>query len=171
MALECGLWPSADRAAAESGVAGLGSEPMATLCGSGYSRFLNIVIRTRAACQTGPVALRRHRLALRALLGCRLCQPGRHLYAPSQPWHSMSTPVYTGAPPPRAINLAPGCARDEPPRRRERESLTLQHAGGLDWRSPFGLLSKGMPDLRVEWKHGSASGDTQVDDVPNPKPN
>ena len=51
-----------------------------------------------------------------------------------------------------------------------RES-TLRHAGGLDWRSPFGLLSKGMPDLRVEWKHGSASGDTQVDDVPNPKPN
>ena len=82
MALECGLWPSADRAAAESGVAGLGSEPMATLCGSGLSHFLNIVIRTRAACQTSPVALRRHRLALRALLGCRLCQPGRHLYGP-----------------------------------------------------------------------------------------
>jgi len=37
--------------------------------------------------------------------------------------------------------------------------------GGLDWRSPFGLLSQGTPDLRVEWKHGSASGDTQVEDV------
>lgn len=35
---------------------------------------------------------------------------------------------------------------------------------GLDWRSPFGRLSKGMPDLRVEWKHGSASGDTQVEE-------
>ena len=45
---------------------------------------------------------------------------------------------------------------------------TLRHAGGLDWRSPFGLISDGTPTLRVEWKHGSASGDTQVEDVPSP---
>ena len=49
-------------------------------------------------------------------------------------------------------------------------SVRLRHAG-FDWRSPLGLLSKGTPDLRVEWKHGSASGDTQVEDVPNPNPN
>eukprot|EP00964_Phaeocystis_antarctica_P016511 scaffold9119_cov74-Phaeocystis_antarctica.AAC.2 len=48
-------------------------------------------------------------------------------------------------------------------------SVRLRHAG-FDWRSPLGLLSKGTPDLRVEWKHGSASGDTQVEDVPNPNP-
>ena len=39
---------------------------------------------------------------------------------------------------------------------------TLQHAGGLDWRSPFGMLANGLPDLRVEWTHGSVSGETQV---------
>ena len=46
--------------------------------------------------------------------------------------------------------------------------VRLRHAGGLDWRSPLGLLSKGTPDLRVEWKHGSASGDTQVEELPDP---
>lgn len=35
---------------------------------------------------------------------------------------------------------------------------------GLDWRSRFGLISKGTPDLRVEWKHGSASGETQIEE-------
>merc|ERR1740124_1567546 len=42
--------------------------------------------------------------------------------------------------------------------------LTPIANSGLDWRSPFGLLSKGTPDLRVEWTHGSASGDTQVEE-------
>ena len=85
---------------------------------------------------------------------------------------------------PRPLSLAPGCAAtlDEPlsrtkPSTNEAQmktptcvSVRLRHAG-FDWRSPLGLLSKGTPDLRVEWKHGSASGDTQVEDVPNPNPN
>jgi len=35
---------------------------------------------------------------------------------------------------------------------------------GLDWRSPFGMLANGLPDLRVEWTHGSVSGETQVEE-------
>ena len=69
--------------------------------------------------------------------------------------------------PSHVLSLASGCAT-----RRACEPLT-QHVlaadsatrtGGLDWRSPFGLLAKGMPDLRVEWTHGSVSGETQVGD-------
>ena len=77
----------------------------------------------------------------------------------------------------RAAEPAAPKARYEAQMKPPARESTLRHAGGLDWRSPFGLLSKGMPDLRVEWKHGSASGDTQVEDVAltltltNPNPN
>ena len=64
------------------------------------------------------------------------------------------------------LRLAPGCAtrRAPEPLIQYVKPLTLQHAGCLDWRSPFGLLSKGLPDLRVEWTHGSVSGETQVEE-------
>ena len=33
----------------------------------------------------------------------------------------------------------------------------------LDWSSPFGVISTGEPDLRVEWRHGSSWGETHVE--------
>lgn len=35
---------------------------------------------------------------------------------------------------------------------------------GFDWKDPFGgIISDGRPDLRVTWKHGSTSGETQTE--------
>ena len=34
---------------------------------------------------------------------------------------------------------------------------------GFDWKSPFGIISDGRPDLRVKWQHGSTTGKTEVE--------
>ena len=78
----CGMWTvasSADRAAAESGMAGLGSEPMATLCLEWLEPLLERS-DSDESCLAEPAALRRPRLTLRALRACCLCQPGRRMY-------------------------------------------------------------------------------------------
>ena len=64
-----GLLPPANRAAAESGVAGLVSEAMATLCAEWLKPFLRRSYRSRAALPK-TVALWRLRLTLRVLPGC-----------------------------------------------------------------------------------------------------
>ena len=79
--LEHGLWPPADRAAAESDVAGLGSEAMATLC----VEWLKPLLQHSDSDESCPAktcrSVRRPGQAhTDGSAGLLPCQPGRHMY-------------------------------------------------------------------------------------------